>query len=63
MLSRQQLELLNRKSLRYPLQIAEKDYVLALVLQLISRSPLGRKLVFKGGTSYPPLLPEATAFF
>ena len=51
MLSRQQLELLNRKSLRYPLQIAEKDYVLALVLQLISRSPLGRKLVFKGGTS------------
>ena len=51
MLSRQQLELLNRKSFRYPLQIAEKDYVLALVLQLISRSPLGKKLVFKGGTS------------
>lgn len=51
MLSRQQLEILNRKSLRYPLQIAEKDYILALVLQLISRSPLGNKLVFKGGTS------------
>lgn len=51
MLSRQQLEILNRKSFRYPLQIAEKDYVLALVLQLISQSPLGRKLVFKGGTS------------
>lgn len=51
MLSRQQLEILNRKSLRYPLQIAEKDYILALVLQLISRSPLGKKLVFKGGTS------------
>ena len=51
MLSRQQLELLNRKSFRYPLQIAEKDYVLALVLQLISRSPLGKKLIFKGGTS------------
>jgi len=51
MLSRQQLELLNRKSFRYPLQIAEKDYILALVLQGISRSPLGKKLVFKGGTS------------
>jgi len=51
MLSRQQLELLNRKSLRYPLQIAEKDYMLALVLQLISQSPLGKQLVFKGGTS------------
>lgn len=51
MLSRQQLEILNRKSLRYPLQIAEKDYILALVLQLLSQSPLGKKLVFKGGTS------------
>ncbi len=51
MLSRRQLELLNKKSLKYPLQIAEKDYLLALVLQLISQSPLGKKLVFKGGTS------------
>ena len=51
MLSRQQLELLNRKSFRYPLQIAEKDYVLSLVLQLISHSALSKKLVFKGGTS------------
>ena len=51
MLNRQQLELFNRKSFRYPLQIAEKDYLLALVLQLISRSPLGKKLIFKGGTS------------
>jgi predicted nucleotidyltransferase component of viral defense system len=51
MLSRQQLEILNRKSLRYPLQIAEKDYMLALVLRLVSRSPLGEELVFKGGTA------------
>lgn len=51
MLSRQQLEIKNRNSLRYPLQIAEKDYLLALVLQLITRSPLGEKLVFKGGTA------------
>ncbi|KKT74496.1 MAG: hypothetical protein UW69_C0034G0014 [Microgenomates group bacterium GW2011_GWA2_44_7] len=33
MLIRQQLEIINRKSLRYPLHIAEKDYFLALVLQ------------------------------
>jgi predicted nucleotidyltransferase component of viral defense system len=51
MLSRQQLEIFNRHSLRYPLHIAEKDYLLALVLQLISQSSLGKKLVFKGGTS------------
>jgi len=50
MLTRQQLELLNRKTFRYPLEIAEKDYFLALVLQLMSNSPLGEKLVFKGGT-------------
>lgn len=51
MLSRQQLEIINRKTLRYPLQIAEKDYLLALVLQLITDSPLGEKLIFKGGTA------------
>jgi predicted nucleotidyltransferase component of viral defense system len=50
MLTRQQLEILNRKTFRYPLEIAEKDYVLVLVLQLLSKSPLGQKLVFKGGT-------------
>lgn len=51
MLSRQQLEIINRKTLRYPLHIAEKDYLLALVLQLITDSPLNEKLVFKGGTA------------
>ena len=50
MLTRQQLEILNRKTFRYPLEIAEKDYLLALVLQQLSNSPLGEKLVFKGGT-------------
>ena len=50
MVTRQQLEILNRKTFRYPLEIAEKDYVLALVLQLLSKSPLSQKLVFKGGT-------------
>ncbi len=50
MLTRQQLEILNRKTFRYPLEIAEKDYLLALILQLLSNSTLGEKLVFKGGT-------------
>lgn len=51
MLSRQQLEIINRKSLKYPLHIAEKDYLLALVLQIIYNSSLGKNLVFKGGTA------------
>jgi predicted nucleotidyltransferase component of viral defense system len=33
------------------LQVAEKDYLLALVMQIITESPLGRNLVFKGGTA------------
>lgn len=51
MLSRQQLEIINRKSLKYPLHIAEKDYFLALVLQIITNSALGKTLIFKGGTA------------
>lgn len=51
MITRQQLEIINRKTLKYPLQIAEKDYFLAVVLKLISESPLGNNLVFKGGTA------------
>ncbi len=51
MLTRQQLEIINRKSLRYPLHIAEKDYFLALVMQIISNSSTGRALIFKGGTA------------
>ena len=50
-ISRQQLEIINRKTLRYPLQVAEKDYFLALVMQIISQSALGNTLVFKGGTA------------
>jgi predicted nucleotidyltransferase component of viral defense system len=50
-LIRQQLELINRKTIRYPLQIAEKDYYLALAVQLINGSSLKEKLVFKGGTA------------
>lgn len=51
MLTRQQLEIINRKSLRYPLHIAEKDYFLALVTQIIATSQTGKTLIFKGGTA------------
>lgn len=51
MITRQQLEIINRKSLKYPLHIAEKDYLLTLVLQIIASSSLGKTLVFKGGTA------------
>ena len=50
-LTRRQLELINRRTLRYPLQIAEKDYYLALAVQLIYDSPLRDRLIFKGGTA------------
>lgn len=51
MITRQQLEIINRKTLKYPLHIAEKDYLLTLVLQGITQSSLGKRLVFKGGTA------------
>lgn len=51
MLTRQQLEIINRRTLRYPLAIAEKDYFLALVLDILVNSRLGKSLVFKGGTA------------
>lgn len=51
MITRQQLEIINRKTIKYPLHIAEKDYMLAVVLKLIVESPIGEKLVFKGGTA------------
>ncbi len=51
MITRQQLEIINRRTLQYPLQVAEKDYCLALVLKIISESELGARLIFKGGTA------------
>ncbi len=51
MITRQQLEIINRKTLKYPLHIAEKDYLLALILKLIAESSLGNNLIFKGGTA------------
>lgn len=51
MITRQQLEIINRRTLKYPLAIAEKDYFLAVVLQIIAESALGKTLIFKGGTA------------
>jgi predicted nucleotidyltransferase component of viral defense system len=51
LISRSQLEIINRKTLRYPLHIAEKDYFLALAMQIIYSSALGKILIFKGGTA------------
>lgn len=51
MITRQQLEIINRRTLKYPLAAAEKDYFLAVVLKLIAESSLGDTIVFKGGTA------------
>lgn len=51
MITRQLLELTNRQVLKYPLHVAEKDYLLTLVIQLIAQSQLGQTLIFKGGTA------------
>ncbi len=51
LLSRRELEIINRKNLRYPLAIAEKDYFLTIVSKIIYQSTLREKLVFKGGTA------------
>ena len=51
LLDKPTFQLLNRKTLKYSLVAAEKDYFLAIVLKIISESPLFSSLVFKGGTS------------
>lgn len=51
MITRQQLQLINRRALKYPLDIAEKDYYLTEAIKMISESPLGAQIVFKGGTA------------
>lgn len=51
LINKQTLQLINRKTLQYPLSTAEKDYFLAVVLKIISESPIGQWLIFKGGTA------------
>lgn len=51
LLAKQDLSLLNKRSLKYKLADAEKDYMLAIVSKIIYDSILRDKLVFKGGTA------------
>jgi predicted nucleotidyltransferase component of viral defense system len=50
-MNRQQLTIANQRAHKYPLQVAEKDYFLALAVQIIAASQMGEKTVFKGGTA------------
>lgn len=51
LLDRAQLELLNRRGLRYHLQDAEKDYFLAIIISVLYNSKFRETLVFKGGSA------------
>lgn len=51
LIDRPQLEILNKRGHRYPLQDAEKDYFLAIILGIIYSSELKESLVFKGGSA------------
>lgn len=61
-LTRQQLELINRRTIRYPLPIAEKDYFLALAIRLVYKSSLKNELVFKGGTALHQISPNLRGY-
>jgi len=50
-ITRQQLEIINRRYLGYPLPIAQQDYFLSTALEIIYSSSLKDKLIFKGGTA------------
>lgn len=51
LITKDQLTILNRQNLKYPLAIAEKDYFLAIVSKIIFDSNIKDKLIFKGGTA------------
>jgi len=51
LISKQKLQLINRKLLKYSLATAEKDYFLGLALKVLEGSVLFNKLIFKGGTA------------
>jgi len=51
LLNKAQLSIINKNSFRYPLAIAEKDYLLLIVLKIIYSSLLKDTLIFKGGTA------------
>ncbi len=62
LISRRELEIINKKSLKYPLAMAEKDYFLAVVSKIIFNSDLGNKLIFKGGTAIHHCYLQQTRF-
>lgn len=51
LLTKSDLNIFNKRTLRYRLADAEKDYFLAIVSKVIYESPLRGKVVFKGGTA------------
>jgi len=51
LITKRELEVINKRKLKYPLATAEKDYFLTIVSKIIYDSPLKDKLVFKGGTA------------
>ena len=51
LLNKSDLSIFNKRTLKYNLADAEKDYFLALVSKIIYGSSLKKKLVFKGGTA------------
>jgi predicted nucleotidyltransferase component of viral defense system len=51
LLNRAQLSIINKNNFRYPLSIAEKDYMLGIVLGILYESSVRDKLVFKGGSA------------
>lgn len=51
LISREKLENVAKRVLKYPLHDAEKDYFLTIVMKIVSESKLSDTLVFKGGTS------------
>jgi len=51
LLTKSDLSILNKRTLKYNLADAEKDYLLTIVSKIIYDSALRDKLVFKGGTA------------
>ena len=51
LLNKSDLSILNKRSIKYKLADAEKDYFLTIVSKIIYDSPLRDKIVFKGGTA------------
>lgn len=51
LLTKQQLQIINRQTLKYSGAEAEKDYFLTVVSKIINESELKDRIVFKGGTA------------